>query len=905
MTDSPLFPPSIITSRRLVPNQFPADESPCPYRIAIIGEAPGETEEQCSVPFSGPSGQLLNSCLRDAGIDRNKVFVGNVCGVRPPQNDISRFEWTGEEIQSGLTQLRHDLDLFQPNICVLLGGTALHAAKTNEPRPKDPKNYPFKISEWSGSLFMGTSGSALHFRKCIPGFHPAGILRFWGTDGNFPRFKHALARAREEGSDPQLVLPVRELITSYDSSTICHIMDNWPSGQRCSLDIEGGLPNDCVNDGVRADSKKRRYIGWRCVALSARPTKAFAIAWWKFNPVEHVAILRAFARLMSRVDVPKVLQNSLYDAFVLEFGYGILLRNIVEDTMLKMWEQYCELPKSLSVGASIYTRQPHWKDEEMYETTGENLAQGCCMDVAVTLEICESLDSCVTGKQQEHYQNNIAMLNAARYMMHRGINYDQQSVLKKKNETILKLSDVARTLNELSGVELRGAKGSLSSQRLIDALYQLPPKPTKSGKLRKVGPFKISPYPPQYKTNFDGGLRTKTLTSDVDSNLALRKKFPGDKFLSAILEHRHLEGLLETLNISTDRDGRVRCAYNVVGTETGRFSCKTSPTGAGANLTTITKKLRGNYTADPDYDFFQCDLEGADGWTVAAHCLRLGDPTMFDDYKFGLKPAKIIALMYLWGDAVRELDRESIKFWTNGKPWKVILSLVGDWIYTGCKKIQHGTNYLMGIPTMMTLIMKDSFKESGVPVYIEHSVCTQLQNFYFSRYPGISLWHTWAESTLVSKGELISPSGQKRIFFGRRFGRDIKDTIKEFLAHEPQSTTTYSTNLAMLRLWRDPANRVAEVDKRRFRLTTCDGTTFYWSGTIQSLSRMVPGSLLIEPLHQVHDALCGQWPKFLREWARPKVRSYFDNELTIAGTKLTIPFDGTFGPSWGDMPLKL
>jgi DNA polymerase I-like protein with 3'-5' exonuclease and polymerase domains len=78
----------------------------------------------------------------------------------------------------------------------------------------------------------------------------------------------------------------------------------------------------------------------------------------------------------------------------------------------------------------------------------------------------------------------------------------------------------------------------------------------------------------------------------------LGKKYSGDAFLAGILEHRHLEGILETLHVQADADGRVRCAYNVVGTETGRFSCKTSPTGAGTNMTTITKKLRHNYVAD-------------------------------------------------------------------------------------------------------------------------------------------------------------------------------------------------------------------------------------------------------------------------------------------------------------------
>jgi hypothetical protein len=103
----------------------------------------------------------------------------------------------------------------------------------------------------------------------------------------------------------------------------------------------------------------------------------------------------------------------------------------------------------------------------------------------------------------------------------------------------------------------------------------------------------------------------------------------------------------------------------------------------------------------------------------------------------------------------------------------------------------------------------------------------------------------------------------------------MHDTVKEFLAHEPQSNTTWATNMAMLNLWNDPENRHPD------------------------------GSLIIEPLHQVHDALCGQFPIDYTEWARTKIRSYFNNTLTIAGFDVVIPFDGAYGPSWGDLPHKL
>jgi uracil-DNA glycosylase len=803
--------PTIVSLRRSVPNEQPIRE-PDSYRIAIVGEAPGEHEENHRRPFVGPSGQFLTNILNDVGVDRTKCLLGNVCQFRPPGNRIEAFDWNGPEITDGLAKLNEDIRTYNPHIVVALGNTPLRAARG-----------PCKITDWRGSLFVSTVVDGPFFnRKCISSLHPAFVLREFS---GFPLLKFDLKRAADEGKSPTLELPKRELITSLDAGTLCYVMDTWPTGQRCSVDIEGGLG------------------GWPCVSICARPTRSITIAWGKFDPDWHGRVLQAFARLMARTNIPKVLQNSLYDNFVLAFGFGIPIRNVVEDTMLKGWEIYCELPKGLGTQTSIWTREPFYKAERKSDDP-EVFFEYCAKDSAVTLEICNNQDNVLTGSSLTHYRKNVEMLNPLLYMELRGIKYDQENVTKELNSTREQIEQVGYQLCETAGRELRGAKGSLSSKRLAECLYV------------------DKKYPPQYKKEF--GRKTEKLTTDVEALLALRKRLPEDTFLNGILQHRHLEGILETLSIRPDPDGRVRCGYNVVGTETGRLTCYTSPTGAGANLQTITKKLRKNYIADPDYDFFQCDLAGADGWTVAAHCARLGDPTMLDDYHARLKPARILALLYELGADINLLDRDSLH-----NACRVVDA--NGWLYFSSKRTQHGTNYLMGIPTMVTQIMKDSYKLSGEPIYLDHAAASRLQNLYFTRYPGLRTYHAWAESKLVADGTLVSASGQKRVFFGRRFGTNIHDTVKEFLSHEPQSNTTWATNLAMLALWNDPDNRRQD------------------------------GSLIIEPLHQVHDALCGQFPSNLREWATKKIASYFNNELEIAGTKITIPFEMGIGRSWGEL----
>ena len=54
--------------------------------VMLVGEAPGAQEDLAGVPFVGRSGQLLDSLLAEAGLDRSSVAVANVLKCRPPGN---------------------------------------------------------------------------------------------------------------------------------------------------------------------------------------------------------------------------------------------------------------------------------------------------------------------------------------------------------------------------------------------------------------------------------------------------------------------------------------------------------------------------------------------------------------------------------------------------------------------------------------------------------------------------------------------------------------------------------------------------------------------------------------------------------------------------------------------------
>src|SRR5690349_12347351 len=96
-------------------------DGPRNAKIVFVGEAPGKTEMQTGVPFSGGSGDLLNRMLGNPriDIDRSKCFFTNVCHIQPQGKKLNDFAWfyTPEglpHLQAGILQLMADIKDIRP-----------------------------------------------------------------------------------------------------------------------------------------------------------------------------------------------------------------------------------------------------------------------------------------------------------------------------------------------------------------------------------------------------------------------------------------------------------------------------------------------------------------------------------------------------------------------------------------------------------------------------------------------------------------------------------------------------------------------------------------------------------------------------------------------------------------------
>lgn len=85
--------------------------------IMLIGEGPGQHEDEQGIPFVGRAGQLLDDMLEIIHLDRTKVYIANVVKCRPPQNR----DPLNVEQDACIGYLRRQAALMKPKIIVCLG----------------------------------------------------------------------------------------------------------------------------------------------------------------------------------------------------------------------------------------------------------------------------------------------------------------------------------------------------------------------------------------------------------------------------------------------------------------------------------------------------------------------------------------------------------------------------------------------------------------------------------------------------------------------------------------------------------------------------------------------------------------------------------------------------------------
>ncbi len=126
-------------------------------KAMVIGEGPGDQENQTGRPFVGAAGKLLTDMLNAIQISREDVYICNIVKCRPPGNRNPE----SAEREACLPYLLEQIAIIQPKLILMLGlvaaQTLLHSNLSME-----------KLRQTTHE-FQGI--------KTYVSYHPAALLR--------------------------------------------------------------------------------------------------------------------------------------------------------------------------------------------------------------------------------------------------------------------------------------------------------------------------------------------------------------------------------------------------------------------------------------------------------------------------------------------------------------------------------------------------------------------------------------------------------------------------------------------------------------------------------------------------------------------------------------------------------
>ena len=129
--------------------------------IMIVGEGPGQKEDELGKPFVGEAGILLNKMLKAINVNRKNTYVTNVVNFRPPGDRKLK----SSEITKYSNFLRDHISIIDPKILVLMGSTAMESLLGSK----------IKISKERGNWKEVIINNKTYLTMIT--FHPAYLLR--------------------------------------------------------------------------------------------------------------------------------------------------------------------------------------------------------------------------------------------------------------------------------------------------------------------------------------------------------------------------------------------------------------------------------------------------------------------------------------------------------------------------------------------------------------------------------------------------------------------------------------------------------------------------------------------------------------------------------------------------------
>lgn len=510
-------------------------------KLMLLGEAPSYQETAAGKPFVGPSGKELDRLLIDAGINRNDCWLSNVFKYEIPPNlpgkkipAAVRAHSIGINVEESLSELQTEINSIKPNCILGLGGTVLWALTGIKPKTKKKESETNTIyvpsggiQDYRGSILLGMG------RKVVCTYHPAHLLHTQGEiKGYWNRFIMVFdfKRALRQSEFPELQLPQRTLQICKNSYELAEFRNRYKSCTKMSVDIEAN--GTCIPV---------------CIGLAFNKLHGMTVPLWNSGGIcniptsDLVQIWIILAEMLYEKEI--IGQNFNYDRDKIR-RIGFVIKKLVSDTMFKAFAINPELPKGLAFNTSIYTEEPYYKNEGMYEGRIEDLFIGCARDACVTYEINDAMQSDLEELNQVKFYENFLMKLPELYLSieNQGLRID----LEQRDKLLRKYIEWDERLRyEL--FQLIGSELNVNSPKQVYILL-----------------FDVLKCPVRKGTGEEELTSLLNLQSFTDPTKR--------KIIELILEDRRVRKTISTyLMAMPDYDGRMRTTYFPC-LETGRSS---------------------------------------------------------------------------------------------------------------------------------------------------------------------------------------------------------------------------------------------------------------------------------------------------------------------------------------------
>lgn len=461
-----------------------------------------------------------------------------------------------------------------------------------------------------------------------------------------------------------------------------------------------------------------------------------------------------------------------------------------------------------------------------HELTPESIAK---MDDEERYWVYNALDCCLTAEILDVIKPQLDNTTRGTYEFSKSL---QAPVLEMRMRGIRVDETWRRNTIYSYSADLRTIEANLN--RILDEGIGFKINWNSPAQLKKLL-YEVLGLPPQKKRNAKG---LYTITADRDALEKLETYFNAQPIISHILALRDISKKIGVLKTSIDSDGRMRTSYNIAGTATGRFSSSLSDFGTGGNLQNLEERLRRPFVADPGMKFAHIDFEQAESRLVGAIEWNLfGDGRYLDACESGDLHTSVCRLAWTdlaWTGNIKEDRAIADQPFYRQHSYRHMAKVLG-----------HGTNY-NGKPYTMAKHTK-----------LEAKLIAEFQQKYFTAFPAHQRWHAAVASEVLQYGNLVTITGRRRWFFGRR---NDDTTVREAIAFGPQGAVGDILNQGMLRVW---------------RLNIC------------------------QLLLQIHDAILVQYPEHLESEILPVLIETIKVPITLANSRtLIIPSEAQTGWNW-------